>query len=205
MKTKPKPQAVELKIKVTDTDVSPAVNLARNVATVSNVHAVAAMQPWLLHTYGVNPDMGELMDTLKVQTAAMRGGKTDDIESMLFDQAITLQTIFTALSRRAAGNVGENMHAVDLYMRLALKTQSQCRATLETLSEIKNPRSVAFVRQANIAQNQQVNNGAESTLVAPSPAREKTEILPNKLLTEERTTHGTTLDARSKATAGKRN
>jgi hypothetical protein len=34
---------------------------------------------------------------------------------------------------------------------LALKAQSQCRATLETLAAIKNPQPVAFVRQANIA------------------------------------------------------
>ncbi len=44
-------------------------------------------------------------------------------------------------------------------MRLALKAQSQCRATIESLAEIKNPRPVAFVQQANIAHGpQQVNN-----------------------------------------------
>jgi hypothetical protein len=36
-------------------------------------------------------------------------------------------------------------------MRLALKAQSQCRATLETLAQIKNP-PVVLARQANIAQ-----------------------------------------------------
>jgi hypothetical protein len=66
-------------------------------------------------------------------------------------------------------------------MRLALKAQSQCRATLETLSVVKNPPSVAFVRQANIANGpQQVNNGPPSAADA-SRARE-TEIQPNKLL-----------------------
>ena len=45
-------------------------------------------------------------------------------------------------------------------MRLALKAQGQCRATLETLATIKNP-PVVFARQANIAQGpQQVNNTA---------------------------------------------
>jgi hypothetical protein len=42
-------------------------------------------------------------------------------------------------------------------MRMALKAQSQCRQTLETLATIKNP-PVVFARQANIAQGpQQVN------------------------------------------------
>ena len=47
----------------------------------------------------------------------------------------------------------------ETYMRMALKAQSQCRATLKTLANIKNP-PVVFARQANIAQGpQQVNNG----------------------------------------------
>lgn len=65
-------------------------------------------------------------------------------------------------------------------MRLALKAQSQCRTTLETLAVIKNPpTSVAFVRQANIAHGaQQVNNGS----TAEAPRARELEITPNKLL-----------------------
>jgi hypothetical protein len=75
-------------------------------------------------------------------------------------QAHTLDTIFNELARRSAANVGEYMEAAERYMRLALKAQSQCRATIETLAEIKNPKPVAFVQQANIANGpQQVNNG----------------------------------------------
>jgi hypothetical protein len=69
-------------------------------------------------------------------------------------------------------------------MRLALKTQSQCRATLETLAEIKNPRSVAFVAQANIANvPQQINNhmsGRSEPLArahARDPVRPTNELL----------------------------
>lgn len=46
---------------------------------------------------------------------------------------------------------------------MALKAQAQCRATLETLAEIKNPQPTAFLRQANIAYGpQQVNNGVRA-------------------------------------------
>jgi len=39
--------------------------------------------------------------------------------------------------------------------------QAQCRATIETLHELKHPRPVAFVQKANIADGpQQLNNGA---------------------------------------------
>ena len=62
-------------------------------------------------------------------------------------------------------------------MSLALKAQAQCRATLEALNEMKFPKSATFVKQANIANQQQINNGA--------PARaEKTIISATELLTE---------------------
>jgi hypothetical protein len=51
--------------------------------------------------------------------------------------------------------------AAERYQRLALKAQS--RATLETLSTIKNP-PVVYAKQANIAHGpQQVNNGQSPT------------------------------------------
>ena len=45
-------------------------------------------------------------------------------------------------------------------MNLALKAQSQSRSTIQALIELKYPKQVAFVKQANIANgHQQVNNG----------------------------------------------
>lgn len=62
--------------------------------------------------------------------------------------------------------MGEDIDAIEIYLRLGLKAQAQCRATIQTLSEMKNPRPVAFVKQANIANGpQQVNNGVP----APGP------------------------------------
>jgi hypothetical protein len=54
------------------------------------------------------------------------------------------------------------MDAADRYLRLALKAQAQAVRTIEALGELKNPRPVTFVRQANVAHNQQVNNGHPS-------------------------------------------
>jgi hypothetical protein len=57
--------------------------------------------------------------------------------------------------------MGEHFDAFERYLRLALKAQNQCRATLETLAAIKNP-PVVFTKQANINHgngNQQINNG----------------------------------------------
>jgi hypothetical protein len=55
-------------------------------------------------------------------------------------------------------------------MRLALKAQAQCRATAETLAEIKNPRPI-FARNFNaVAGNQQVNNAVGPQQVNNRPA-----------------------------------
>lgn len=84
------------------------------------------------------------------------------LEAQLVVQAHSLDAIFNNLAQRAGGILdgGGDRAAFELYMRLALKAQSQCRTTIESLSVIKNPPSIAFVRQANISGgHQQVNNG----------------------------------------------
>jgi hypothetical protein len=80
---------------------------------------------------------------------------------MLTSHAHTLDAIFHELIARARGEArAGHLQAAETYMRLALKSQSQCRTTVETLAEIKNPPNVAFVKQANIANGpQQINNG----------------------------------------------
>ena len=97
---------------------------------------------------------------LRDEVAKVQGGDLSQVDAMLFGQAKVLSTVFHTCLARAGANLGQNLDATETYMRLALKAQSQCRTTLEALVEAKNPRSVAFVRQANIANgHQQVNNG----------------------------------------------
>jgi hypothetical protein len=71
-------------------------------------------------------------------------------------------------------------------MRLALKAQGQCRATVETIATIKNP-PVVFAKQVNITSGpQQVNNA--SRLPLTRTANQETRL--------EGTQHGgTALDA----------
>jgi hypothetical protein len=104
-------------------------------------------------------------------------GDMREPERMLMGQAMALQSIFANLANRAALNMGEHLDATERYMRLALKAQAQCRATLETLAILKNP-PLVIARQANVTTGpQQINNG----MAAPSRARE-VENRPNELL-----------------------
>lgn len=104
-------------------------------------------------------DVNDLHQEVIRQAEIVKAGNLGAAEAMLFDQAISLQAIFTSFADRAAINAGEYLPAAETYLRLALKAQAQCRATLETLADIKNPQPTAFIRQQNIAANQQVNNG----------------------------------------------
>jgi hypothetical protein len=121
-----------------------------------------------------------LIPAIEDQVKNAQTGDLNRTEAMLIAQAHSLDAIFNELAQRAAANMGEYLSATDLYLRLALKAQSQCRATLETLAEIKFPKSATFVRQQNVGINQQVNN-SEPTPNVPR-ARENSVNSTNKLL-----------------------
>ena len=140
-------------------------------------------------------DLSELAIALQQDMDAMFAGDMSRVEAMLFGQAHALQTIFMNLARRSTAQ--QYVKNADTYLRLALKAQSQCRATLETLAAIKNP-PVVVAQQTNINNGgqQQVNNGGAVPMPGQNVhAREKTEIEPNKLLETpngERMDFGTT-------------
>ena len=67
------------------------------------------------------------------------------------------------MASHAGANKGEYLKTMQTYLNLALKAQAQCRCTIEALNEIKNPKSVTITNQANIADQQIVNNGNMNT------------------------------------------
>ena len=108
-------------------------------------------------------DLTKTVLSLRATIKEVGDGDLRSVEAILIGQAGALNAMFSELARRAGLNMGEHLGATETYMRLALKAQGQCRATLETLAAIKNP-PVVYARQANISHGpQQVNNG-------PAPA-----------------------------------
>lgn len=157
-----------------------------------------------IHAWGKfagEQDLGELITGLKEQVRQVQDGNMGRVEAMLYGQAMTLQTIFTSLARKAVAQ--EYLKQFQANLSLALKAQAQCRATLEALAEIKNPRPVSFVKQANIANGpQQVNNGmpASSAQYAQAHAHAgENASLQNELLEHQ---HGNYLDTGAQGTAG---
>lgn len=105
----------------------------------------------------------EAVRTMRQKAAKIKAGDMDEVEATLTAQAATLDVVFNELARRAALNMGQYLGPCETYLRLALKAQAQCRATLETLVEVKYPKAATFVRQQNVAYQQQVNNGVGSS------------------------------------------
>lgn len=169
----------QLSRKVAATVLRPTIR----AATTVNCFRPAALSPL---------ELGSMVDALSEQAEKVKAGDLGRMEEMLATQAHTLDAIFNRLASRAAMFIGEQPEMVDMYLKLALRAQGQCRATLETLSAVKNP-PVVFAKQANIAHgHQQVNNGP-----AAPHAGEK-EKAPNKLLEAE---DGQWMDARAPGTA----
>ena len=140
----------------------------------------------------VSPE--NIYKSVGAQINCVNSGDLTQVEGMLLGQAIALQSMFHNLAERAKG--ADSLQKVQCLTQLALRAQACSRNTLQTLIEVKNPRQVAFVKQTNVAQTQQVNNGP---LTVSREKKIKEE--PIELLVED--SHGSTkMDSGTKAEAG---
>lgn len=144
-------------------------------------------------------DFGALADCLAESVQEAWSGDMRRAEAMLLSQAHALQSIFVSYARRAQKQ--QYQKNLEGFLRLALKAQSQCRMTLETLGNLKNP-PVVFAKQANINNGgqQQVNNGTAPSTPAPAAREETAKGQTNELLEND---HGQRLDTRAPGATGR--
>lgn len=163
--------------------LNPAVRAAPTVSAYGEVFGEHALE--------------YLVDALSDQTNAVIDGDLRRGEAMLTVQAHTLDAIYNDLARRAIRV--EHISQLEAYLKLALRAQSQCRATWEAVSAIQNPPVAGYVNQANIAYGpQQVNN--ETDTRAHARTREN-ENPPNKLLEDKEHEPDQWMDRGAPATA----
>lgn len=86
------------------------------------------------------PGIMDFVDHVQKAAAKAEAGDLAVASRLLAAQAITLDSMFTELARRAALNMGEYINAAERYGRLALKAQSNCRGTIEALAKLHQPR-----------------------------------------------------------------
>lgn len=163
----------------------PGVSMERVKAKLALGATIPNASTALDYSSGLFPDinLNECAKQMNSEIRDVNGGNLDGLEGMLAAQAIALNAIFNNFAKRAAH--ADVMPKLEAYMRLALKAQSQCRTTVEAIAEIKYPKTATFIRQANIAGQQQVNNTAADTQTnTRGRARTKNITPTNKLLTE---------------------
>jgi hypothetical protein len=172
-------------------------------ATKASINAMLVVNAFQGNIMGKDVDVGELVTTMQTKFQRVSDGDLSTLEAMLVGQATALQTIFTSLAMRAAGQ--EYLTQYGLYMTLALKAQAQSRATISALVDLKYPKQAAtFVKQANMTTGpQQVNNGAFPDKYAQAHAHTGDfQTAPNKLLEAN---HGQRLDIGAQAQTGRAN
>ena len=105
-------------------------------------------------------DLAGLIMALEKQVRAVQSNDLSGCEAMLVTQAHTLDAIYNHLAKLAVN--ATEIKRIDMLLKSALRSQSQCRATLTTISDMKRP-TVVYTNQTNIASGpQQVNNVMQS-------------------------------------------
>lgn len=129
---------------------------ARNLADVALSAAANGMAATRLFARGSFGDLGttELFESHIDRCKAAKAGDLGNQKAMLAAQADALNSIFTEMARRAALNMGEYIGATETYMRLGLKAQAQCRATIEALDSLASGR-VQTVKHVHVSEGGQ--------------------------------------------------
>ena len=100
-----------------------------------------------------------LVSRVQQLTEEAVAGDLGQMEAMLAAQAIALDAIFHRLAGQAHQNIGQHASAADIYLRLGLKAQTQCKSSIEALAALKTPKQ--YISQTNVANTMQVNNSPE--------------------------------------------
>lgn len=117
------------------------------------ISAGLAMNAYTSHLPG-NTDLNASIEEVKRITAAVKSGDLSDIEGMLVAQAVALQTISANYLNRA--QLQTQQRNLEVFFAMGLKAQSQSRATLQALVDLKFPRQTVFAK--NVGNN---NNGQQ--------------------------------------------
>ena len=172
------------------------------MALLPSVNSASVIEAYQSHIMGTEASIDVMINGLRTTFAAVKSDNLHAMECMLIGQATALQTIFTSLARRAASQ--EQLRHYETFLGLALKAQSQSRATISALVDLKYPRQATFVKQANIAHGpQQVNNGGAPAGAIAHAKENKPE--QNKLLEVNHGQPGNRLDTRAAQAAGRAN
>ena len=127
--------------------------LANEGETEAQTMGRALIEPYFRHGAVTHAVLGKMLGTVPgnaqlddfgraIQAKAKATGEGNMAlpSEILTAQALTLDSLFTEFARRATNNMGDYVQTAERYGRLAFKAQSNCRATLEALAKLHQPR-----------------------------------------------------------------
>ena len=180
-------------------------NMTRSeLALESSVNAATVIDGYQKNLNGPEVDIVKVIEGLRDTCRTVKAGDLSDLEAMLIGQAKALETMFTSLVRRSQGQ--DQLKHYVTFLTLGLKVQAQSRATIQAVVDLKYPRQISFVKQANISHgHQQVNNALKyNTPINADSRAEENQASHNKVIEDEDPSHECTqLDARATSTAGR--
>ena len=103
---------------------------------VTSAAVVAAF--WECLDGGIDPQAG--YEAMRAHVAQARKNVRASAEATLLGQAAALNAIFADMARRAQAHMGRPGRAAERYLRLAMRAQNQCRATLNAVAELSGQR-----------------------------------------------------------------
>jgi hypothetical protein len=86
----------------------------------------------------IDPEHGQA--AMRARVEAVRMGAFDGAEATLAGQAAALNAIFAHMAQRGHAQLDQPGKAGERYLRLALRAQTQCRATLNVLAGLTGHR-----------------------------------------------------------------
>jgi hypothetical protein len=117
---------------------------------------------------GEPASLNELVLELESLAKEAKKGDSDRAHSLLTAQSHTLDAIFHNLITRGQLNISHGYSETGReYLKLAMRAQAQCRATVDSLIAARRP----SIRQTNIAHQQQVNNFPPNELMEQQDER----------------------------------
>jgi hypothetical protein len=123
-------------------DETGAQAMARKLLQPAFKNAVAA-STFMGKMLGTGDEMPGIHDYATAVLLTAKGSAEGDLgmaSQILASHALSLDAMFAEFARRSAINMGDYINASERYGRLALKAQGNCRATLETLAKLHQPR-----------------------------------------------------------------
>jgi len=179
-KSKDEKSLTKGKSKFTDEEIKAAYSSLSLVPSNAAAKAIASLNSKtnLGDTGIAGLDEKTIRKMLQAENGSLIAGDMSRAECMLLDQAHTLQMLMTLFTVQLIDV--KHLDHLETYSRIALKAQNQCRQTIATLGELKNPKRVNFIRQQNNAVNQQINQGG----LKQAQNSKKPDNSANKLLDE---------------------